>query len=373
MIKQTIQITPLDTVFFKDGKPFSMGDDTWASGVFPPYPSVIYGAIRSAFLAQNAETTVDNIIERTENLKILNLYLLLGGEPAMPIGADMIKYKVKYSDKRFKEFKNPKYLELTSFANSSNQLDQALIAGESYKADKYEGGGYLQDTAFIDYLAYDDDEIIASALSNYMTSEPKIGIGRNDRLKSTEDGLLYRVGMQRLAHANKNNHIRIAVEFEGLPEKLEDKGIIKIGAEGKTADYFTISTSINLELSIDDITSDTIRVYLATPAIYTDGGWEPSWMKARQFEGIGFELLTCALGKPIPIGGYDLKESKPKTMYKAVPAGSVYYLKTESVEAARELAQKLMDAQSNFSKTITDGALWIEQGFGKFYIGNYQN
>ena len=31
------KITPLDTVFFRDGKPFSWGEETWAEGIFPPY------------------------------------------------------------------------------------------------------------------------------------------------------------------------------------------------------------------------------------------------------------------------------------------------------------------------------------------------
>lgn len=38
-----------DTLFFRDGKPFSMGDDVWANGVFPPYPSTLYGALRASY------------------------------------------------------------------------------------------------------------------------------------------------------------------------------------------------------------------------------------------------------------------------------------------------------------------------------------
>jgi CRISPR type III-B/RAMP module-associated protein Cmr3 len=41
------EIIPNDTLFFRDGRPFSMGTETWATSIFPPYPSTVYGAIRS--------------------------------------------------------------------------------------------------------------------------------------------------------------------------------------------------------------------------------------------------------------------------------------------------------------------------------------
>ena len=48
-----IQIEPIDTLFFRDGKPFSMGDQSTAFGIFPPYPSTVFGAIRTGIIAQN--------------------------------------------------------------------------------------------------------------------------------------------------------------------------------------------------------------------------------------------------------------------------------------------------------------------------------
>ncbi len=48
-----IKINPVDTLLFRDGKPFSMGENTWPDTVFPPYPSVIYGALRSTYFANH--------------------------------------------------------------------------------------------------------------------------------------------------------------------------------------------------------------------------------------------------------------------------------------------------------------------------------
>ena len=43
---------PADVLLVRDGRPFSAGDDHHATGPFPPPPSAVYGALRSACLAQ---------------------------------------------------------------------------------------------------------------------------------------------------------------------------------------------------------------------------------------------------------------------------------------------------------------------------------
>ena len=49
-----IEITPLDSLLFRDGKPFTSGDVHNASSIFPPKPSVFAGFIRSKILVENS-------------------------------------------------------------------------------------------------------------------------------------------------------------------------------------------------------------------------------------------------------------------------------------------------------------------------------
>lgn len=51
-----ISLEAIDTLFFRDGKPFTMGEDNFASGIFPPAPSVLYGALRSAYFACDVDS-----------------------------------------------------------------------------------------------------------------------------------------------------------------------------------------------------------------------------------------------------------------------------------------------------------------------------
>ena len=102
-----------------------------------------------------------------------------------------------------------------------------------------------------------------------------------------------------------------------------------------------------------------VKIYLATPAIFKNGSL-PEFISKGSYEGIEFELLNMAIGKPIFIGGFDMKKRQPKPMKKAVPAGSVYYLRSNK---AQELASKL------HSKSISE--INPEQGFGICYCGTF--
>ena len=72
-----ISIKANDTLFFRDGRPFSMGDDSFASSIFPPPPSVIYGALRTAYMSNKCENGVDlnEWIPKTEALELTSILL----------------------------------------------------------------------------------------------------------------------------------------------------------------------------------------------------------------------------------------------------------------------------------------------------------
>jgi CRISPR-associated protein Cmr3 len=44
-------IAPLDVLLFREAKPFSPGEGAWAKGIFPPLPTVVFQALRSALPA----------------------------------------------------------------------------------------------------------------------------------------------------------------------------------------------------------------------------------------------------------------------------------------------------------------------------------
>ena len=255
-------------------------------------------------------------------------------------------------------------------------LDESL---KSEKLDELSGTGFLPKNDFEEYLLANQKDVKnVRKISEYITSEPKIGIGRDNETRTTSgdaEGKMYRVGMQRLEKWSENHKIRLAIVISGL-DGLDDSGIIKFGADGKTVKY-GIGTEYVFKLESNDIQTNELKLYLSTPCIFQNKeqgkGNLPQWLIDKNFDGIFVDLITSAIGKAQYVGGFDMQAQKPKQMFKAVPAGSVYYLQTKTLDDARALAKKLQSKSSIAENGSLSTENFAEQGFGKFYLGLVQS
>jgi CRISPR-associated protein Cmr3 len=57
------KITPLDILLFRDCKPFSPGEGSWAKGLFPPMPIAVFQALRSVSLLSTSDESGDRKLE----------------------------------------------------------------------------------------------------------------------------------------------------------------------------------------------------------------------------------------------------------------------------------------------------------------------
>lgn len=351
-----IEIKPLDTVFFRDAKPFAMAEETWADSMPLPYPSVLYGALRSVHFAGDmdvfqklhSESKLDSRDDPTTNLRIRRILLKdKNNNVYYPLPLDCLKKK----DDRGNDVFLSKLVE--NKATSSLTTERRFEAFDKNEMHERVNDGILNSWEFIDYLNAEKAKFNYLKLSDFVESEPKIGIGRDKNTHTSEEGRLYRVGMQRL------KGIKIVAEFDGLA--IPEKGLLRLGGEGKAAEYEKIEEIEPIEMP--EIEDNLFKIYLATPAIF-DRGWLPSWINEETLEGeiagIKVNLITAAIGKPLYVGGFDMKARKPKPMYRAVPQGSVYYFKISNDGDKSNL-------ENIHRKSISDKR--EEEGFGMCYIG----
>jgi CRISPR-associated protein Cmr3 len=178
--------------------------------------------------------------------------------------------------------------------------------------------------------------------SDYICSELKVGIGRDDQTRTSGDtGKLYRVGLQRLSARGGMSRLELAVVYENL--SVPDSGILKMGAEGKCVSYRTESMP-NFDISdLRQSESRRFKLYLMTPGIF-DRGWVADWMLQGAYNGINFDFIGAASGRSMHMGGFDMKQGKPKPMRKAVPAGSVYYFELKDGKTVGGCFETLFEA-----------------------------
>ncbi len=342
----TISIRPLDTLFFRDGKPFSRGEETWADGAFPPYPSTLFGALRTWYIAQYPAPFSKEAIEQSAKITINGIGYYSCGEVYLPMPLDLVAPKGQ--SVRVIRLKPIEMSEVVS-----NHPCRMLLVPPNGEQVEEVAQGLINNRDLESYLYSAREEFSVKKMEDFLKIEPKVGIGRDDTTLTASDALLYRVGMRRTVDLEIVVDVQLPDGTVSLPQQAF---IIKLGAENKVAEARRFRCSFGIDPAEITLKSNRFKLYLATPAIF-DGGWEPDLSRY----GIQAELVAAAVGKPLSIGGFDMEKGAPKTMYKAVPAGSVYFYETsENLETVKERL---------FGKPISDKM--PEQGFGITYLGNW--
>ncbi|MGQ9609370.1 MAG: type III-B CRISPR module-associated protein Cmr3 [bacterium] len=354
-----IFIKPNDTLFFRDGKPFTMGEQTEGSGIFPPFPPTVYGAIRAKYIAEKG-----------------GLKKFLNGEMRSEIGTDKEKGAFRIKNILISNNNNTLYPAPRDIVRSSHDGNiHRLVKKENILISpminlnllwscvdgkvEYNEKDYITQDSIISYLEGKDKDLIVINQSNFVVNEPKVGIGRNPKTRTSEESKLYRISMYRL-----KDGYGLLVDFEGI--EISSSGLIRLGGEGKTANYTVTNNefSINTKLISEYIDRERqFKLYLASPTIFKNG-WVPDQLDTKtmiwNYKNLKLRLITTAIGKPINIGGWDIVSNAPKVMRRAVPSGSVYYF--ELIDGSGAEVLKELNCQ-NISDFLP------EEGFGYCLIG----
>ena len=318
----------LDTLVFRDGKPFGSSGDTWADSLVFPTPTTLYGALRGIYFSQNpdqqpkAKTDEDP----TKDLRINSIFFcnLKDHSYLLPVPKDVVKAEQNGAEKI-------ELLELIPNMSTSNPLPFIFSAPD--EADEVENiEGFIDEGSFGDYVNANVSASVDSvqSMSDLVTTEPKIGIAIDKSKRSVQEERLYRLAQHRYTN------LGIVVDFEGI--EIADKGLAKFGGEAKGAVYEKYAGSMQLSNSFE---GDIFKLVLLTPAIFSQG-WIPDFIDPNTMEGkdIKVRLIAAALGRAQYIGGWDMKENLPKPMRKAVPAGSVYFFELLDKNDAEKVQER---------------------------------
>jgi CRISPR-associated protein Cmr3 len=333
-----IRIKALDTLFFRDGKPFGMEDSTWATGVFPPSPSVFYGALRSLYFSLNPDKMglAGTKNDPSQHLKINSI--LMGrnkNEIYYPCPADFVVEKTDAEDKDYYLLnlkKNKKEL-----ITSSKFSDYAFA--ETPKEVESMQGEYMITQRNFGKYSFGEKPTNALSLQDFYHIEPKVGIGRSNITRTSDEGKLYRVGMVRpVGGDSKQMDFWIDFDMEGFDLSENKNGFLKLGGEAKTVDYELIEQEEIGEIEeFPTLDNKFFKVVLLTPTVFqntkfTQGivqGWLPEFIESDftgKWNGVNVKLIGSCIGKHKNIGGFNMRPyPHPKTMQKFVPEGSVYF------------------------------------------------
>lgn len=377
-----------DTFFFRDGRPFTKGEQSEGYSIFPPLPSTILGALRALYIAEHGDLSsfyagkMANTIGTPSSLGSMHLKgaFLADSNSGIyfPIPLDLV---VKNKEKENKLYTLKVRRE--SLNLRSNTSLTHFLRWDGDENIESEASGKLGHIYIKEYLLGRQKAFRFRPHEEFVCNEPKIGIERNRQTLTSEEGMLYQINMSRFQSRFLNPNERSALSELGFvidyecDEKLPSKGLMKLGGEGRSFIYQqschnpdplpTEEDIKHLKTAIQD--SGGFKLYFATPAIFKQG-WLPEWIDKKTqlgqyplsgMDSVPIELVTAAVGKPIPVGGWDMEKGKAKPSHRAIPAGSVYYFKVPNSNCVNDLIRAF------HYKNISD--CQAEEGFGLCFVG----
>jgi CRISPR-associated protein Cmr3 len=324
----------VDVWLFRDGRPFDAFADHRARSLFPPYPSVMQGVIRSHHLVTRGVDLHDQqkIAEAVgtagdyRDLLLRGPFLArrdAGGSiqrllsvpaNALPVGGDGSSAGYRSLRPR----KRPAGLTTSADQN----VPMLLLPPDQQEPSKERAGDWISEENVREFLTAKPQEVFG-ALSSATLYQPetRLGIGRDDAKRVTKEMALYEAEFIR-----PQKDVGLLVEVEGY-DGWSQTGVLRIGGEGRAAIFEQVNGNIKLwreQHPMPDPLPRNFVVYFATPTHF-DGGWRPgsnNW--GAFFEG-HVELQAAAFGRYQSLGGFDWATNRHKTARRFVPSGAVYF------------------------------------------------
>jgi len=356
-----VVIKPVDVWLFRDGKPFTAGEDHDAGTVFPPSPFTLQGAIRAKVLAEKgtdfsqfaSQKQPDPDVGYGDNFGKLRLRgpILVrrsgnSWERLIPMPADVVKVGDVFA-----------LLKPQDLPFKTNLPDKVQLLWAKGKRVK-EVRGWLPESEWEGYLRGEapKEAVDGGTLFEF---EPRFGIAIDRTKQTTQVQMLYRATFVRL-----KDSAALWAEVEGV--QLEPQGFLRFGGEGRGATYEEVEPLRDLTSYSPEV-GKRFKVVLVAPAWFS-GGWQPESGDWSKIFGKQVRLVAVALQRPQKFGGFDLAKGKPKPIRNFVPAGSVYFFETdEPFQLPKSFA--FTETPDEIREANGDANAWANIGFGFALVG----
>lgn len=387
-MNMTWRFNALDSLFFREARPFDSIGGSELSSVFPPPTSTLAGAIRSAIGEFNDVDWQRYPLHYPELKQQLGDNKSLGGlsisgvflsyldkednrQRLYPVPANV----VKAADDRLHFLQIGKAVCCDLGKNVQLAVPPKDEQGKTIAGVKPLGNHWLTQTGFEQVLhgKCPDLKDLVPAKSLF-DKETRLGIGRNNQTRTTEQGQLYQT-----QHIRPKAALTIEVDIThpaAMP--YPTCGIVRLGGEGRGAAFEVIQTN-NAPLTYGETENAQGIQLILLSALYVPQAKEhhpehtplPAFTKIEQegktvwqgkIHDIPLTLHCAMIGKAQREGGWDLQNHQPKPVRSLIPAGSVFYCIVDDddvITALKKLHGRQIAAENTLDKSLGYGLLAV--------------
>ena len=318
----TLNLEPLDVLFFRDARPFDAAPRA-TSGL--PLPPTVAGAVRTWLLnragadlgalgakirsgASFAQATAAQGPKQaaTGRIGVQGPWFVKDGERLATTPATIV------SDPDANLYRlDPLADGLPGWSPSLQGMRPLWHRGRGSAKPR---GGYLRPAGLSRFLVggipLADQIVDRDAIFG---TEDRVGIGIDRDTQAAKERMIYAVRLLRLCPG-----VELAVDLVGSPEDLgtcpTDDDLLPLGGEARRVIVRRASAPWRWPEVPTEGRDGCRLVLLTTPAPF--GGWCPGTLTP----------VAAAVPNHVPVSGWDLARGRPKPNRFAVPAGSVYFL-----------------------------------------------
>lgn len=337
--KKLITFEPLDSVFFREAKPFNAGEGGFLDSQFPPPAQTLSGAIRSAIgeasgIDWKAKADVVRLLGTADAPvhSFAGPYLLKDGLRLYPVPLNLLLSEGEDANTHEKK---KDWVRLTpSYTTFKTDMGARRLPKSEKSAEgaKPVEEGWLDAANMGKVLNGDLPDTYISA-DNVLVRESRAGIGR-DNLKSViNKGMLYFT-----RHLRLREGFTLGMTVDGVTSLANC--MMRFGGEGRLSRMTVGSAPAALSAPIAYKQAKGLILMLLTHGDFGGKG-ESGLSNDSALKNVhkALTLVTACIGKPVREGGWDYAKREPKPLKSLVPAGSCYFVEVIGDSPENVIAQ----------------------------------
>lgn len=324
-----LRLTPLDSWFFRDGRPFHQGEPSAdVESIFPPSSFTVVGAIR-AHLARNMgwregswNEKITRVLGDGDNLGPLKFRGPFLGrengeviEPLFPVPLNLLG----------KRKESMGYELSLLFPGDKIECDLGRVrlpAAMGIEGMKPFTRHYLTRESLATVLQGGTNELEIVDSKDLWDTEYAVGLARDETSRTAKEGYLYSSYRIRL-----NRGACLLMGIEGSKDGLEDRFAFPMGGESRMGIAERLDFQEDL-FSIPDpkLKDGSLRFTLThiTPALLS------RWPRPEEgLPGVPGRVISACLERPLRIGGWDSTKKQPLELKPFIRPGSTWFCEAD--------------------------------------------
>jgi CRISPR-associated protein Cmr3 len=330
-----LQLEPVDTLFFRDGTPFSAESSgpKEVGGLFPPHPSSITGALRAALARSNGwsgsgrwPAQLDEAFgPGPDDLGLLSFtgpFLLRNGEPLFPVPLHLqgTSEGGGWRPRALLQPGPPVCCDLGSAVRLPDLPD--VIRAAEWSELKGGEGWWLTVPGLEAVLQgrLPEQEALVPC-PDLWREERRVGIERHQSTRTAIDGLIYTTRHVRLGQGVSLG-VEIAIEASHTSWKAPI-GVLPLGGESRLAECSPWLHPLKIATPHEAIAASGRLLVVALTPLDLDA--DQALGRRPLHDLAAARVISACLGRPQRIGGWDSLTRSPLPLHSFLPAGSVLF------------------------------------------------